>query len=202
MMKLFLRSVLILITIFNTSNIIYCQSTIPEILENGTLEEQLNYLEERTRIYEDYRAIREDMFQLVKKNSIDSLSSGKNRINSLIARNNNLSSEIDSLNNTLSLTRNDLDEAVRTKNTIRLLGMNLNKFAYNTIMWIITGVLCFLLVSGFLAFRRNISVTTETKKELEDLKNEFEEYRTKSRIEREKMSLDHFNEIKRLKGKK
>jgi hypothetical protein len=57
-------------------------------------------------------------------------------------------------------------------------------------------------VSGFLAFRRNISVTTETKKELEDLKNEFEEYRTKSRIEREKMSLDHFNEIKRLKGKK
>lgn len=202
MMKLFLRSVLILITIFNTSNIIYCQSTIPEILENGTLEEQLNYLEERTRIYEDYRAIREDMFQLVKKNSIDSLSSGKNRINSLIARNNNLSSEIDSLNNTLSLTRNDLDEAVRTKNSIRLLGMNLNKFAYNTIMWIITGVLCFLLVSGFLAFRRNISVTTETKKELEDLKNEFEEYRTKSRIEREKMSLDHFNEIKRLKGKK
>lgn len=201
-MKLFLRSVLILITIFNTSNIIYCQSTIPEILENGTLEEQLNYLEERTRIYEDYRAIREDMFQLVKKNSIDSLSSGKNRINSLIARNNNLSSEIDSLNNTLSLTRNDLDEAVRTKNSIRLLGMNLNKFAYNTIMWIITGVLCFLLVSGFLAFRRNISVTTETKKELEDLKNEFEEYRTKSRIEREKMSLDHFNEIKRLKGKK
>lgn len=202
MMKLFLRSVLILITIFNTSNIIYCQSTIPEILENGTLEEQLNYLEERTRIYEDYRAIREDMFQLVKKNSIDSLSSGKNRINSLIARNNNLSSEIDSLNNTLSLTRNDLDEAVRTKNSIRLLGMNLNKFAYNTIMWIITGVLCFLLVSGFLAFRRNISVTSETKKELEDLKNEFEEYRTKSRIEREKMSLDHFNEIKRLKGKK
>jgi len=201
-MKLFLRSVLILITIFNTSNIIYCQSTIPEILEKGTLEEQLNYLEERTRIYEDYRAIREDMFQLVKKNSIDSLSSGKSRINSLIARNNNLSSEIDSLNNTLSLTRNDLDEAVRTKNTIRLLGMNLNKFAYNTIMWIITGVLCFLLVSGFLAFRRNISVTTETKKELEDLKNEFEEYRTKSRIEREKMSLDHFNEIKRLKGKK
>lgn len=202
MMKLFLRSALILITIFNTSNIIYCQSAIPEILENGTLEEQLNYLEERTRIYEDYRAIREDMFQLVKKNSIDSLSSGKSRINSLIARNNNLSSEIDSLNNTLSLTRNDLDEAVRTKNTIRLLGMNLNKFAYNTIMWIITGVLCFLLVSGFLAFRRNISVTAETKKELEDLKNEFEEYRTKSRIEREKMSLDHFNEIKRLKGKK
>lgn len=202
MMKLFLRSVLILITIFNTSNIIYCQSTIPEILEKGTLEEQLNYLEERTRIYEDYRAIREDMFQLVKKNSIDSLSSGKSRINSLIGRNNNLSSEIDSLNNTLSLTRNDLDEAVRTKNSIRLLGMNLNKFAYNTIMWIITGALCFLLVSGFLAFRRNISVTSETKKELEDLKNEFEEYRNKSRIEREKMSLDHFNEIKRLKGKK
>jgi DNA repair ATPase RecN len=116
-----------------------------EILEKGHLEEQLNYLEERTRIYEDYRANREDMFQLVKKNSIDSLSSGKNRINSLIARNNNLSSEIDSLNNTLSLTRNDLDEAVRTKNSIRLLGMNLNKFAYNTIMWIITGVCVFFL---------------------------------------------------------
>ncbi|MCU0462015.1 MAG: hypothetical protein MUF36_08390, partial [Bacteroidales bacterium] len=59
----------------------------------------------------------------------------------------------------------------------------------------------FLLATGFLAFKRNLAVTRNTKKELDELKTEFEAYRQKTRLEREKMSMDHFNELKRLKGK-
>jgi hypothetical protein len=40
-----------------------CQTTIPDVLTKNSLKEQMNYLEERTKIYENYRAIREDMFQ-------------------------------------------------------------------------------------------------------------------------------------------
>jgi hypothetical protein len=46
-----------------------------------------------------------------------------------------------------------------------------------------------------------VSLAQNRKKELKELKAEFEEYRQKSRIEREKVSMDHFNEIRKLKGK-
>ena len=60
--------------------------------------------------------------------------------------------------------------------------------------------LAVLLGMGFLAFKRNLIQTSETKKELQDLKGEFEAYRKSAREAREKMSMDHFNEIRKLKG--
>jgi uncharacterized membrane protein (DUF106 family) len=43
-------------------------------------------------------------------------------------------------------------------------------------------------------------VTAHTKKECEELKKEFEAYQKASREAREKMSMTHFNELKRLRG--
>jgi len=177
------------------------QTNIPEVLDNGSLNDQLKYIEEKTRIYEDYRAIREDMFQKISKNASDSLLSAKTRIAEYAGLTGILNNRIDSLNNTLSGTKADLDEITRSKNSIKVIGIEINKTAYNTIMWIIVGVLVLLLATGFLAFKRNFTVTRNTKKELDDLRTEFEAYRQKTRLEREKMSMEHFNELKRLKGK-
>jgi cell division protein FtsB len=176
------------------------QTTIPEILENGTLREQMNYLEEKTRIYENYRAIREDMFQLIKRNSIDSLAKVRRQVAMLAGMNSNLVARIDSLTADVSDLRTRLDEAVRTKESISVLGMNINKNVYNSFMWIIIVALLFLLGMGFLIFKRNLSVMLNTKKELEELKTEFEAYRQKKRVEIEKMGMDHFNEIRKLRG--
>ena len=201
MNKRALKYALITITLLLSASALICQTTIPEILQKGRLNEQFDYLEERTRIYENYRAIREDMFQLVKKNSSDSLATARKSINSYIIQARDLNLQIDSLDKLLASTRDELNEAVRTKNSIKLLGINVNKHSYNTIMWIITGFLGFLLVSGFIAFRKNISITSKTKKELEDVKDSFEEYKKKTRLEREKISKEHFDEIRKLKGK-
>ena len=187
----------ILITLFGKC---FSQSVMPEILNNGTLEEQMNYLEERTRIYENYRAIREDMFQKIKKNSNDSLSNSKNRINDLKDLTTVLNSRIDSLSTTLATTEDLLAEVTTTKNSMNFFGLEINKILYNTIMWIIISALVTLLGLGFLVFKRTLIVSNHTKKELEELKNEFEDYRQKTREAREKMSMDHFNELKRLKG--
>jgi uncharacterized membrane-anchored protein YhcB (DUF1043 family) len=82
-----------------------------------------------------------------------------------------------------------------------VIGIEVNKIVYNTIMWTIAGALLLLLAIGFLAFKRNLAVTRNTKKDYDELKAEYEDYRQKSRLEREKMSMDHFNELKKLKGK-
>ena len=176
------------------------QTTMPEMLVKGSIKEQMDYIQEKTRIYEDYRAVREDMFQKIKGNALDSLNSAKTEINSLKinAREQNLT--IDSLNASIENVRADLDKMAKTKNSIRLLGMEINKVAYNAVLWTIIAVLAGLLTIGFLAFRRNRTVTVHTKREIEELKKEFEAYRKAAREAREKMSMTHFNELKKLRG--
>jgi hypothetical protein len=177
------------------------QTTMPAELTKNTLQEQLNFIEERTRIYENYRAIREDMFQKIKSNCIDSLSAGKSKITGLNNTITGLKLTGDSLNTSLETTKTSLAEITRTKNSIKVIGLTINKVTYNSIMWTIVAGLVFILAVGFLVFKRNRFVTLRTKKDLEELKVEFENYRQTSRIAREKMSMDHFNEIRKLKGR-
>jgi len=187
-----------LITIFPL--IAESQTTMPETLQNGSLKEQLDYIQDKTRIYEEYRAVREDMFQKIKTNSIDSLNKAKAEISSLKLTARVRDTTIDSLNTSIETVKTDLESMAKTKNSINLLGIEINKTAYNAFMWTLIAVLAGLLAVGFLAYKRNHTVTAQTKKEIEEIKKEFEAYRKASREAREKMSMAHFNEIKKLRG--
>lgn len=176
------------------------QTGIPGILEDGTLQEQIDYIQERTRIYDNFRAIREDMFQKVMNNSLDSLVNAKREIGSLTSDINSLHSEIDSLSALLENTRDDLDLAVRNRDSIAFLGIPMNKTGYNLMVWVIIAALATLLVLGLMIYSRNQVLTSRTLRELEELKQEFENYRISSREKREKLVMEHFNEIKKLKN--
>lgn len=192
-------AVIILIITIKISNPLQGQTGIPEVLETGTIQEQMDYIQERTRIYDNFRAIREDMFQKIRNNSLDSLVNTKREIGSLTAEINNLNSEIDSLSALLEDTRNERDLAIKNRDSIAFLGIPMNKTGYNFLVWIIIAALATLLVLGFLIFSKNRLVTSKTLRELEDLNQEFESYRISSREKREKLVMEHFNEVKRLK---
>jgi len=199
MKKLHLRCAMILtvlaITIFKTVG-----QALPDVFLNNSLNEQLKFLDEHTKIYDNYRAVREDMFQKIKGNVSDTLSSVENKIAGLNKTKYSLNLTIDTLKKNLELTKTNLDEMTRSKNSISVIGIQVNKSTYNNIMWLIVGGLVAVLLIGFLVFKRNLSAIFSTKKEYEELKNEFDAYRKTSREAREKMTMDHFNEIKRLKG--
>ena len=108
------------------------------------------------------------------------MTKAKNTINELALHTRMLDRRIDSLNRSLEAVNNKLTAATRTKDSIRVLGMEVNKITYNTVMWILLAAAAFLLVAGYLSFRRNRIVTVRTNKDLEDLKAEFEAYRQKS----------------------
>jgi chromosome segregation ATPase len=173
---------------------------MPDVLIKNSLKDQLNYIEERTRIYENYRAIREDMFQKLKGNISDTLFSANRKIAMLNSTVSGLKQTIDSLNSTLVTTNTRLENITRTKNSISVLGLEVNKVTYNAIMWLIVIGLAAILALGFLVFKRNLSFIHNIKNELSELKDEFQTYRKTTREAREKMSMDHFNEIKRMKG--
>ncbi len=196
----FCGNLLIFIIMMNIPVRMAGQTSMPEVLTKGTLKEQMDYINDKTRIYELYRAVREDMFQQIKTNSIDSLNASKAVITGLKGNIKTRDLSIDSLNVALTAIKDDLGKMTKTKNSISLLGIEINKVAYNAVMWIIIALLAGALAIGFLVFKRNRIVTMHTKKEFEDLKKEFEAYRKASREAREKMSMAHFNELKKLRG--
>jgi chromosome segregation ATPase len=200
MKQLLIRSVLIITVLLIGVMKAEGQTAMPDVLLKNSLKEQLNFLDEHTKIYESYRAIREDMFQKLKSNVSDTMSGVKNKIAGLYLTRSLLTMKIDSLTKNLAATNTSLDEITKSKNSISVIGLEINKSSYNKVMWTILAILLAALVLGFLAFKRNMTVLSDTKKEFQDLKDEFEAYRKTSREAREKMTMAHFLELKKLKG--
>lgn len=198
-----LRTVLAII-ILNLSGI-YCtqaQTITPEVLDTATLQQQLDYMEERMNTYNGYRAVRDDIFLKMNKNSLDSLNAAKREIRKLEASLATTKSDMVSLQETLQQTSEDRDLAIKNKNSLSFLGIQMNKALYNSILWIIILALVALLIMLFLMFKRSFVVTRQTTKDLEETREEFETYRQQSRERYEKLVVQHHQEVLRLKGKR
>jgi uncharacterized protein YoxC len=176
------------------------QYTMPDVLLKSPVSEQIRYIEERTKIYENYRAIREDMFQKLTGNFSDTLAAAFREIRGLNSTVAGLRHTADSLSAALGETKTDLEAAVSTKNSIRLFGKEVNKHAYNSIMWFTIIALATILTILFLSVKRSVVVIRNKENELNELRDEFQDYRKTSREAREKMSMDHFNELRKLRG--
>lgn len=179
---------------------VHAQYSLPAILDSATLESQLDYIQERTRIYNDYRAIREDMFLKIKGNAVDSLNEAKLDIATLQSKLTERDFEIETLNTELGRTKNDRDEAIRNKDSLSFLGIQMNKGFYNMVMWIIVASLAGAAVILFLLFKRTHAVTSQTRRELTATQDEFEAYKKSSREKYEKLVISHHNEIMKLKN--
>jgi preprotein translocase subunit SecF len=173
---------------------------MPEVFDDGSLEEQFEYLQNRTLIYNNFRAIREDMFQEIKKNSLDSLNKTFGEINRLNQHIVQHQIEKDSIQQNLSNALAERDAAIEARDSLFLLGLPLSKSVYNVLLWsIIAALTLILIVTGILFKRANVIAGQKTK-EMKELQLEFDEYRKASRERFEKQAIDHFNEVKRSKG--
>ncbi len=174
--------------------------TSPEVLDNGTLKEQYDYLDQGTNIYNNFRAIREDMFQKIRRNSLDSLNAAFNEIDQLENELAQTRNRVDSLQSALQRTYAERDEAIKNRDSLFLFGMPVNKIFYNLLLWSI--IIGLLILAGvlFVLFKRAHGITSSKSKELIELKSEFDQYRKSSRERFEKQSIEHFNELRKLKG--
>ncbi len=200
MNHLWFKQILLLSALTFTVTVAAGQTKMPEELTSSTIREQINYMVEHTRIYEDYRAIREDMFRKLNGNILDTLAAEKGRVNELKNLTASLKVSNDSLNVLLGSTRNNLAEVTDTKNKISVFGIGINKNSYNAIMWSLIGGLLVIMIIGFLIFKRNLVVLLRTEKDLKELKEEFAAYRQSSRLAREKVEMDLFRANQKLKG--
>jgi len=176
------------------------QSGATAILDSATLDAQLDFIHEKTRVYNDYRAIRDDIFLKLRMNVKDTLNATKLKVEELNSRLTERDFQIETLNTDLSRTKNEKDEAIRNRDSFSFFGMQVSKGLYNTILWFIILGLAALAVITFMLFRRSHQVTKQVQDELKSTQDEFEEYRKSSREKYEKLVVSHHSEIMKLKN--
>jgi hypothetical protein len=176
------------------------QSGASAVLDSALLEAQLDYIHENTRIYNDFRAIREDIFQKLRRNVKDTLNATKLEVEELNSRLTEKKFLIESLNTDLTRTKNEKDEAIRNRDRLSFIGIQMNKTLYSSVMWFIILGLGALAILMVMLFRRSNLVTKKVKKELQVSQEDFDLYRKSSREKYEKLVVSHHSEIMRLKN--
>ncbi len=176
------------------------QSGALAVLDSALLEAQLDYVHENTRVYNDFRAIRDDIFLKLKRNVKDTLNATKLEVEELNSRLTQRDFQIESLTTDLTRTKNEKDEAIRNRDSRSFIGIQMNKTLYSSIMWFIILGLAALAVITFILFMRSHRVTKDVKNELQSTQDEFDLYRKSSREKYEKLVVSHHNEIMRLKN--
>jgi hypothetical protein len=175
------------------------QSGALAVLDSALLDAQLDYIHENTRVYNNFRAIREDIFLKMKRNVKDTLNAARIEFENLNKQLSERESQIETLNTDLARTKNEKDDAVRNRDSLSFLGIQMKKGFYNTIMWFIILGLGAATVIMIMLFKRAHLVTKEVKEELLSTQDEFELYRKSSREKYEKLVVSHHSEIMKLK---
>ena len=179
---------------------LHAQSGALAVQDSALLEDQLDYIHENTRVYNDYRAIREDVFQKLRRNVSDTLNASRLEVERLNSELTEQDFQIETLNTDLARSNNEKEEAIKNRDSLSFLGIQMRKGVYNTFMWLIILGLAATTLITLTLFRRSHQVTADTKKELQSIQDEFEEYRKTSREKYEKLVVSHHSEIMKLKN--
>lgn len=174
----------------NTQSVQTTSIKAVEEIENrpNTIENQFIDIIETSNNWEQYKVISKVRIHQLKKNVQDSLNA-QYALN--IKNNQKIESdrvEIQNLNQKIENLQQDLDKISKEKNSFNFLGLFLiSKEFYSALVWgiilVLLGALSFITIRFF---RANV-ITKKAEKDLSELSQEYEEYRTKSLEKEQKL---------------
>jgi len=168
-------------------------------MKTGTIQEQFEYVIKKSSSYEEFKVVRLSSLNQLKSHASDSILQLRS---ALQAANGEIRAGVqknDSLNAIVSDVRSQFQAAVKSKNALSFLGMELGKTVYNSIMWGLVLVLLVITTIVFLMFKRGHHVTRETKARLAEVEEEFETHRKTALRREQKLARELMDE--RMKGK-
>ncbi|MDO4229563.1 MAG: hypothetical protein Q4C98_07105 [Capnocytophaga sp.] len=153
-------------------------------VKTNSLNEQFQTLVDKSNSWQSYKIIDRAKLGNYQRNVIDSLNTIKLKIE---AQQNVISKheeEVTKLNNDISKLQNDLETTQNEKDSINFFGILLSKGTYSLMMWSIVLILACLFLFYVYKYVNGSAVTKKSLQDLQELQNEYENYR-KSAIERE-----------------
>lgn len=169
-------------------------------LDSGTLDNQFEYVIQRSNNYQDYKVVKKNWLYTLKANTLDSLKSVHAELAAAGGTISSQTSEIASLKTSLEKTQASLDKTTNEKNNMEMFGLQLTKPNYNILMWSIIGLLFALLLLFIYKFKNSNSVTREARKNLSETEEEFEEHRRTALEREQKVRRQLQDELNKQKG--
>jgi len=158
--------------------------TTKQFIDSGSVNNQFENLIKNSNKYQDYKVVKLNWLLKLKSNINDSILASKEEILNATNTINNQKQKIDSLNTSFSTTKNEIATLKTQITTISFLGIDFEKGLFKTIVLSIIGGLVLFLLFFISKFKQSISITKQTKSNLKEVEDEYEEHRKKA-LERE-----------------
>jgi preprotein translocase subunit SecF len=167
--------------------------------DKSSLDNQLNFIITYSTKYNEFKVVKESWLYLVKAHVGDTVNFCKRQIELAKDSLNVKNKIIDSLKSELSKSNDQYKSTSNLKDSLNFLGITLSKSTYNSLVCCIISVLILIIILLFLLFKRSNAVTLQTKQDLSDIKNDFEEHRKKALLREEKLARQYLDELNKYK---
>lgn len=172
-------------------------NTFSQKTKNDTLSlsKQFEQVYRRSSSYKDFKVIRKSTFQNLKKNTLDSIKIIDEKLKIESQKNTRLEQEISSFAKIRLEQDLELSEAILEKNTIFFVGLKLKKNTFKIIIWGIFLTLIILICYLSYKLKDGVKITSQAKKELTRVEEEFNSHKKKSLVRDQKLRRQLQDEI-------
>jgi CRISPR/Cas system CMR-associated protein Cmr5 small subunit len=164
-------------------------------LTNGTVAEQLDYVESESNDFQEYKVIKKAWFTKLQTNINDSIARHKAATLAIAEQLKVEQLEKKDVLANLSLTRDTLADVRAAQSSMRWIGIPMEKTAYRTIMWSLVLLFGLIAVVAFVRFKASNSKTKMAQADLEKVQEEFEEHRKAALLREQKLRRELQDEI-------
>lgn len=201
-MRLFIYSFFFLFVVCNVNAQQTQKDTTPSSVK-GTLENQFDNVIQKSTNYQEYKVVKKEQLDMLKKNSVDSVAKFKIELNKLKGEFATHGTVVSGLKDSLSVVQVELNELKTAQNNVDFLGSPISKTNYNLIMWGIVTVLFLIVIISIFQLKNAKSTSKTATSEFSKLEVEFEDFKRKSLEKEQKLGRQLQDEInKQAKPKK
>lgn len=178
------RTFTILLLLFNFNLCLSQDANNSISLNNGSIEEQFEYVITKSNKYQDYKVVKTNWLYTLKAHTIDSIKALQEQLKNIKQVVNEQGKEIEVLKTNLEQTNNNLTQTITEKNSMSLFGIQMTKSGYNGLIWTIIAGLMVLLLLFIYKFKNSNAITKQAQLALSETEEEFEAHRKRA-LERE-----------------
>ena len=177
-------------------------NTFSQKAKNDTLplSKQFEQVYRRSSSYKDFKVIRKTTFQDLKENTLNSIKSIDEKLKIESLKNTRLEQEINNITKTHLELDLKLSNAIQEKNTISFVGLKLKKNTFKIIICSIFFMLIILICYLAYKLKDGVKITSQAKKELTRVEEEFNSYKKKSLVRDQKLRRQLQDEINKQRG--
>lgn len=167
----------LLFSLFLIAGSLYGQSNSTKA---DSLDKQFEAMLKTSNNFQDYKVIKQYKISDLRTATLNEINTLSGEIETLKEKKEEQSRELVQLQEKLESTNIDLEAAEKSKDEFSWMGAQIQKGTYQGVVYGIIIILVLILVFFILRYKNSIVVTSQTKKNLEQMEREFDEYRKKA----------------------